>query len=240
MSQAMIPRSYRSATALDGESDVRDDLIYSSIIVGHGGASQQKLFTVPQGQAIPRMVGAAIAPTQLHQLIHSELSTCQDKAGEFGSSIGDAAVRSISLVLEQACPMVATVAGLVGGLNMGFGVYGATPQEVAEVLSKSFFQLKVGGKTMIQGPVGQFPAGAGVSGAIATTQTASTIGFAQNGSNLSGKRIRIPIQIARNDVVTGIIGVPNGAAYVFSVAAGVGQSSMLTCVLGALVRGDVR
>lgn len=235
MSQALIPRSYRSATALDGESDIRDDLVYSSMVIAHGGGSQQKLFTVPQGQMIPRMAGVGIVPTQLHHLIHSELTTNQDKAGEFGSSIGDAAVRSISLVLEQACPIA----------NGTFSTYGATAQEAAEFLSKSFFQFKVGSKVMTQGPVGQFPSSAGLSGAagISTTQNVTTVvtGFAQNGNALlGGRRLKIPVQIARNDVVVGIVGLPNGATYTFSVAAGVGQSTLLTCVLGCLVRGDVR
>lgn len=235
MSQALIPRSYRSATALDGESDVRDDLVYSSLILGHGGGSQQKLFTVPQGQQIPRMVGTGITPTEVHHLTHSELSTNQDKAGEFGSSIGDAAVRSISLVLEQAIPLAAG----------GYGTYGATPHEAAEFLSKSFFQFKVGGKVMTQGQVGQFPSSAGIAGStgISTTQNVTTVvtGFAQNGSALlGGRRLKIPVQIARNDVVVGIVGLPNGATYSFSVQAREGQATMLTCVLGCLVRGDVR
>lgn len=235
MSQALIPRSYRSATALDGESDVRDDLIYSSVILGHGGGSQQKMFTVPQGQAIPKMVGTAIAPTELHHLTHSELSTNQDKAGEFGSSIGDAAVRSISLVLEQALPKA----------DGTFGTYGATPHEAAEFLAKTYFQFKVGGKVMTQGPVGQFPSSAGLAGgmALSTTVTATTkvSGFAQNGAALlGGRRLKIPVAIARNDVVVGLVGLPNGATYSFSVTTGVGQSTMLTCVLGSLVRGDVR
>ncbi|MBU1767882.1 MAG: hypothetical protein KJ648_07260 [Candidatus Omnitrophica bacterium] len=235
MTQAYIPRSFRSATAMEGESDVRDDMIYSALVICHGGSSQQKMFTVPQGQTIPKMAGVGIAPTEAHHLIASELTTNQDKAGELGSSLGDAAVRSISLVLEQALPKA----------DGTFGTYGATPHEAAEFLAKTFFQFKVGGKVMIQGPVGQFPSSAGLSGgqSISTTVTDTTkvTGFAQNGASLlGGRRIKVPIQIARNDVVVGVLGLPNGAAYAFSVASGVGQATLVTCVLGAMVRGDVR
>jgi hypothetical protein len=235
MTQAYIPRSFRSATALEGESDVRDDMIYSSLVICHGGSSQQKMFTVPQGQTIPKMAGVGIAPTEAHHLIASELTTNQDKAGELGSSLGDAAVRSISLNLEQAAPLAAGT----------FGTYGATPLEVAEFMSKTFFQFKVGGKVMIQGPVGQFPASGGIAGStsVSTTVTNTTkvSGFAQNGQSLmGGRRIKVPIQIARNDVVVGVLGLPNGAAYSFSVQSTVGQATLVTCVLGAMVRGDVR
>ncbi len=231
MAKALIPGAkFRSPTALQGQSDIRDDLIYSSIIICHGGGSTQKAFTVPQGQAIPTMAGAGIAPTQAHHLVHTELSTNMEKAGELGASIGDAAVRSIGLNLEAAWPSGA-----------GFNTYGASPREVTEFVNKTYFQFKIGGKVMTQGPAGMFPSVGGVQAQVSTTQNVSTIGFAQNGSPLQGgRKLRIPIQIARTDVVVGLFGLANGATYSFTVQAGVGQETMVTCVLGALVRGDVR
>ena len=64
MSKLLLPDArFRSPTAVDGKADMRDENIYSALVVGSGGAGQQKVFTVPQGQAIPRLVGAAVAPT---------------------------------------------------------------------------------------------------------------------------------------------------------------------------------
>ncbi|MFA6118126.1 MAG: hypothetical protein WC729_29335 [Sphingomonas sp.] len=231
MAKALIPGAkFRSPTALQGQSDIRDELIYSSIVIAHGGGSTQKAFTVPQGQAIPQMKGAAITPTEAHHLTHTELSTCLEKAGELGAGIGDAAVRSIGLNLETAYP-----------LNAGYSAYGASPREVAEFVNKTYFQFKIGGKTMTQGPAGMFPSSGGLQGSVSTTQNVATLGFAQNGNPLSGgRKLRIPIQIARTDVVVGLFGLANGATYSFTVQAGVGQETMVTCVLGALVRGDVR
>ena len=51
----------RSATAVDGKSDMRDENLYSSLVVSHGGSGQQKIFTVPQGQTIPPKKVAAAA-----------------------------------------------------------------------------------------------------------------------------------------------------------------------------------
>ena len=100
MAKVQIPRGAQSPTAHKGKSDFRDDVIYSSVVLGNGGTGSQKMFTVPQGQNVLRMASAA--QTESHQLTHSELTTNLEKAGELGAAIGDASVRSISLILEAA------------------------------------------------------------------------------------------------------------------------------------------
>jgi hypothetical protein len=234
LNKAVLPKGAKSPTSLAGKSDIRDEIIYSSLVVAHAGTGQQKLFTVPQGQAILRMAGTGIAPTQVHHLVMSELTTNLEKAGEFGAGLGDASVRSISLCLETAAPLAAG----------GYAVFGATPQEVCDVLGKSYFQFKVGGKVMTQAPVFAFPASGGANGVvgISTTNNASTVatGVTGNGNLYGGRKLKVPIQIGRNDTVVGVIGTGNSAAYAFSVQANVGQSTLLTCLLGTALRGDVR
>jgi hypothetical protein len=167
---------------------------------------------------------ASAAQTESHQLTHSELTTNLEKAGELGAAIGDASVRSISLILEAASPKS----------NGTYGTFGATPADVADVLSKCYFQFKVGGKVMTQGPVWSFPASGGLSGGVAATANNATRGIASNGSLMRGRNLKVPVQIARNDTVGGVIGTGNSASLVME------NPALLTCLLGALVRGDVR
>src|SRR5258706_6148148 len=103
MADLLLPDArFRSPTAVDGKADMRDENIYSSLVVGHGGAGQQKVFTVPQGQAIPRIVGAGIAPTSAHLLTHSELTTNLTQAGEACSAIRDLTVPPVGITFPNA------------------------------------------------------------------------------------------------------------------------------------------
>src|ERR1700682_3618374 len=89
---------FRSPTAVAGKSDFRDEHVYSAIVVAHGGEGIQKVFTLPQGQAIPELKGSAITATaNAHQLTFTEATTNMNKAGELGSAIGDASIRAIGV-----------------------------------------------------------------------------------------------------------------------------------------------
>lgn len=231
MSQLLLPDArFRSPTAVENRSDMRDDNIYSSLVVGYGGAGIQKAFTVPQGQNIPRLVGSGIAPTSAHLLTHSELTTNLSKAGEAGSSIGDFSVRAVTIGLEQGYYDGA------GALN----TYGCGQQEVIEVLGKTFFQLKIAGKKQLEGPTQFFPTMGGASGGISTTENAVTTSLVTNGNPGMMRRLKIPILVARNDTIEGVFGVASSDSLVFSVASGVGQCSLVWFNLLSLVKGDVR
>ena len=221
---------FRSPTAVPGKADVRDDHVYSAIVLAHGGTGLQKIFTNPQGQSIPTLKGSSITPTATHQLTYTEVTTNLTKAGELGSSIGDASIRAIGLSLEQA------YVGPTGTVS----TYGATNQEACEVASKVFFQFKIAGKTQIQGPTWAFPAAGGVFGSLATTANAVTQGLVVYGPNGLPRRLKLPILVARNDTIEGVIAVAGASSLTFSVASGVGQSTLLTVMLFALVKGDVR
>src|SRR5258706_10457620 len=108
---------FRSPTAVAGKADMRDENIYSAVILAHGGAGQQRIFTIPMGQTIPTLVGSSITVAQNHQKTYAEPTTNLTKAGELGSAIGDASIRSIGLTLEAA-PL---------GVDGTVSAWGATP-----------------------------------------------------------------------------------------------------------------
>jgi hypothetical protein len=222
---------FRSPTAVEGKADMRDENIYSSLVIAHGGAGQQKVFTVPQGQAIPRLVGAGIAPTAAHQLTHSELTTNLTKAGEAGSALGDFSVRGIGITFET---------GYYDGSGVLNGNYGMGQQEVNETLSKTFFQLKIAGKKQIEGATFMFPASGAAYGGISTSEATVTVASMNNGWPGALRRLKLPVLVARTDTIEGIFGVAASSSLVFSVTTGIGQSSLVWFNLYSLVKGDVR
>lgn len=231
MADLLLPDArFRSPTAVEGKADMRDENIFSAMVIGYGGAGQQKVFTVPQGQAIPRLVGSGIAPTAAHQLTHSELTTNLTKAGEAGSAIGDFSVRAIGINFENAW------VDSNGALNS----YGMGQQEVNETLSKTFFQFKIAGKKQVEGATFMFPASGGAYGAVATTENAVTVSQVNNGWPGALRRLKLPILVARTDTIEGVFGVASSSSLTFSVASGVGQSSLVWFNLYSLVKGDVR
>lgn len=231
MSKLLLPDArFRSPTAVEGKADMRDDNIYSSLVVGYGGAGQQKVFTVPQGQAIPRLVGAGIVPTAAHQLIHSEGTTNLTKAGEAGSAIGDFSIRGLGINFENAWY----------DTNGALNTYGMGQQEVNETLSKTFFQLKIAGKKQVEGATFMFPASGGAFGSISSTETSVTVSQVNNGWPGALRRLKLPILVARTDTIEGVFGVDGSANLVYSVSTGVGQCSLVWINLYSLVKGDVR
>lgn len=231
MPKLLLPDArFRSPTAIEDKADMRDENLYSSIVVGHGAAGQQKMFTVPQGQAIPRLVGAGIAPTAAHLLTHSELTTNFTKAGEAGSALGDFSVRGLGITFENG---YYTAPGVLNTYGMG-------QQEVNETLSKTFFRLFIAGKKQIEGATWMFPATGSAFGGIATTGNNTTVATVNNGWPGSMRRLKLPILVGRTDTVEGILGVAGSASLTFSATTGVGQCSLVWCNLLSLVKGDVR
>ncbi len=220
----------RSPTAAAGLSGGRDENIYSAIVVGYGGAGTQKLFTVPEGQAIPRLVGAGIAPTAQHLLIHTKLTTNLGKAGEVGSAIGELSIRSIGLGFETGYYDSA------GVLN----TYGFGQQEVSEVMAKTFMIFRISGTKQIEGPTSFFPAPGAVAGSMASTKNNAINSFLNNGMPGSGRRLKVFLPAGRADQLEVEYGTAGGVTLTFSVASGVGQSSLVWCNLWCGVMADVR
>lgn len=225
---------FRSSTAVDDKADMRDENLYSSIVVAHGASGQKKMFTVPQGQAIPVLAGAGIAPTSPHQLSHTELTTNFTKAGESGSAIGDFSIRGIGITFESAYTVV-------NGENEGsLSGYGMGQQEVNECLAKTFARLIIAGKKQIEGPTWSFPASGSAFGGVATSAENIVASSMSNGWPGALRRLKLPILVARTDTVELVFGVAGSDSLVFSTQAGAGQASLVWCNLHALVAGDVR
>lgn len=234
MQPAMLVPSpvFRSPTAVGGKSDFRDDYVYSALCLQNGGAGQTSLFTIPQGQTIPSLKGSGITATANgHQTTYTESTTNITQAGQLGSGIGDGAIRGIGISLEQAAFTASTGAARA---------FGATQFEVADVLAKCFFQLKVANKPQIGAPVFGFPGAGGSMGSLSTTGNATTVGIANNGWLGMLRRLKVPIPVARNDVLQGVFGVAGGAALAFSVTGSDGQPSLAWVLLTVNVAGDVR
>jgi len=227
--------SLRSPTAVQGTSDMRDENVFSALVLQTGGAGNQTLFTNPRGQAIPSLRGAAIAATpNQHQSTYTELTTNITQSGQLGSSIGDASFRAIGITIENA------YYGPTTGL---MNAYGAGQQEVAEILAKTFFQIRIGGKLQVQGPVLAFPASGGLYGGISASGIAAP-GAVQasvnNGWPGSMRRLKLPILVARTDTVEATYGVAGGSSLVFSTPATPGQPTLVWVNIHALVKGDAR
>ncbi len=233
MPQILLPPSGgRSTTAAQGQSDVRDDHVFSAALLSSGGQGDVVTFTIPKGQNIPTLRGAAITDTTFgHQLKYSPLTTNMTKAGETGSGIGDVGVRSIAIDVE-ASPYTAAGAQ---------STYGAGPLEMADIQNKVSFTLKVGQKEMTKGALRWYGSGGGAGGtlAVATTATTTTLfpALLRNG-DAGPRKFRVPIMIERNDTVEGVLNA--AGALVFSVTTGIGQPTLVWVNLYSNVRGDVR
>ncbi len=221
---------FRSPTAVGGKSGGRDENIYSAIVVGYGGAGTQKLFTVPEGQAIPRLVGSGIAPTAQHLLNHTKLTTNLGKAGEVGSAIGELSIRSIGVGFETG------YYDSSGVLN----TYGFGQQEVSEVMAKTFIIFRISGTKQIEGPTAFFPAPGAVAGTATSTKNNANNSYLNNGWPGSGRRLKVFLPAARTDQIEVEFGTGGGVSLTFSVTTGVGQSSLVWCNLWCGVMADAR
>lgn len=237
MATFIVPKGVRSPTSAPGYGDLRQDWVYSAIVLANGGAGSASIFTVPKGQAIPTLAGSGIAPTDPSQLFYSDLTTNITQAGQLGNAIGDISVKRIGATVQDAYLVPST--GAASG-------YGATSQELPEILSKISFEFKISSKTQAKGPLHSFPGFGGVAGTVGLSTTANNVtkvaAFLANGQpNGEGRTLKLPIQVGRLDQLEGVvlIGGP-GTTLSFSVNTGIGQSTTVWFMLDSVIRGDVR
>lgn len=226
--QMLFPDAkFRSPTAVDGKSDMRDENVYSSVVVTDGGQGNTSAFTVARGQPIP-VLGDATA-VQAHQRIYTELTTNISQNGQLGAAIGDSAFRAIGITIEQGYYDAS------GVLN----TYGAGLQQVSEILAKTFFQLRIAGKLQIQGPSLFFPASGAAFGSIATGSgaTGAVAAVANNGWPGALRRLKLPILVGRTDTLEATYGVAGGSSLEFGETA---QPTLVWFNIFAAVAGDAR
>jgi len=233
----LIPVGPRSATAVDGVSGFTDQNIHSAILLQDGAQGNGKMFTVPQGQGIPAMKGAAtLATANGWQQTYTRLTTIMEKAGELGNGIGDINIRAISVHIEQA-PNLAT--GLVA---TGAAAWGATDLEIAEICGKTSIELRVGKKPYFNGRSADLPSMGGVNGSIATG-TVAKAQISQLGNPGLIRRLRSQIQVARNDTLTVDLEVAGNSALAFretGSGSNPGAPTLYYVILPSFVRGDAR
>jgi len=226
----LFPSPQRSSTALAGVGDVHDDNIYSALVVAHGGVGTVKTFVSGQGSPIPALTGTAIVAANVPgtYTTYSPLTTVIEQSGQLGNSIGDATVRAIGATIDQAA------------VTSGTGVprvFGATSFETKDLLSKTRMEVKVSNKRRILGPTWSFPQTGGAMGF--TTGTNESI--MQNGFP-TGRKLRSPIEISRNDVI--VVEFTADAALAFSdtsfATTHAGQASLVWINMIGTLRSDVR
>lgn len=236
MAQTYLPAGPRSATAASGISDIRDENLYSAVVLQDGGAGPISFFTVPKGQQIPALRGSGVQATpNAWQQIHGDHTTNLEKAGELGDGIGDAGIRGITLHLEAASLAE-------GGEDLELSTYGTTQLEIAELQRKTSFELKVSKKPMFKSPFFAFPTVGGVVGTV-STGTAAVVDISTNGNPGAIRRLVRAIMASRRDTLEGVLTVAGGTALSFRTAGSLenpGNPSLCWCVLPSNIRGDVR
>lgn len=233
----------RPSTAVPGIGDEHDDNIYSAGVLAHGGQGTAKLFVSPQGSAIPKVSGVSDAAWPDHYKTYSPLTTVLEKAGELGNVIGDATVRALGVTFDTAFAQGNITPQDADGVIPTYRAYGATPVEVAEILSKCYMEVKLSNKRRMIGPIWTFPQTGGFAGSAAIAGTLApsanaTFGIATNGSLPTGRRLQRQIVVARNDVL--VCEIVASVALTFSITAAPGQPVLTWVNMISAVRSDVR
>lgn len=231
MGRQYLPAGPRSATAVSGVTDRRDENIYSAAVLQSTGGGPVSMFTVPKGGAIPALQGTVTATANAWQTKYSDTTTNLEKAGELGDGIGDAAIRGIALHLEPN--------GVLA--NATVTAYGAGQLEQADCERKLSFELRVSKKPMFKAPYFALPSvgGALVSNLGATAATTS-LSTATNGRPGAIRRLITHIMVSRRDTLEGVIATGNSSVLLFRSSASDGIPTLLWCILPASVRGDAR
>ncbi len=240
MARSYLPAGPRSATAVPGTTDKRDENIYSAALLQNTGAGSVSLFTVPKGQAIPFIRGTSVASTNAWQLTHGDHTTNLEKAGELGDGIGDAGIRGLSLNVEQAGVLPLTSQG-GGNTSAQLDAYGATAYELMDLQRKCSYELRISKKPMFKSPFFAFPGVGGVAGSVSTTTSNTVRDISTNGAPGRIRRLMTHIMCSRRDTLEGVFSVVGGAQILTRSNGGTdGCPSLLWCVLPSTIRGDAR
>lgn len=232
-----------SPTAVQGQMDKKDFLVYGSILCIYGGTGEQQFFAVNKGQRVPLLgtpsTAASNAPPPWYVQGSDQTTVLQDPS-KLGS-LGDGNVRSIALSAKQA--KQAPTGGGLASINN----YGATPFEIEDINDKCTFFFKIGTKEELQGPAGMFPTNEGAVGGISTTANNTTSSVVTSGIPHQGRGLRYQPRIVRTDNFEARIKTAPGASFVFirtvddtAQSGNTGQPVLLTCTLLFTMDADRR
>ncbi|HUI23375.1 MAG TPA: hypothetical protein VLY82_03170 [Nitrososphaerales archaeon] len=233
MASMVYPSSrYRSVTAATGIGDAHDGQVYNAGVLQNGGTGLLKLFSVQFGQPIPRLSAAGnAAPLQTYQQTYTLTTTNLDRPSQLGDNLGDAAIRGLSITLEQAAIVLTTGAPRT---------WGATQFEVAEITQTCAGEFKIGGKSQMQAPIFGYPQYGGVAGSVATTGNSTTASIALNGAIPVGRELRTPMMLGRYDSLVFEFSVANGYTLAFSAGTTDGRPILCWALFLVDFMSDVR
>ena len=206
---------FRSPVAAAGQSGMRDDHVYSAVLLGSSAASSVNAFAQGQGGTIQSM--GTITGATASQTTFSLVTTNLSQSGVVGSNIGDIGIREIGVQIQQAY-YTASATGLAKSAT------GADQQGVVQILSKVSYQLNLVNKPMNQGPVFAYGSPGGAFGAVGAASTSATAAGIQNGLTSNGmpgqpRRLEVVLAISRIDTIQGIFQVGAGDSLTFTGAA---------------------
>lgn len=212
-SNFLVPTpDFRSPVAAPGQSGMRDDHVYSAVLLGSGAASSVNAFAQGQGGNIQSMgtVTGATASQTTFSLVTTNLS----QSGVVGSNIGDIGIREIGIQVQQAYAK-----GVSTGLTRS--ATGADQQGMVEILSKVSYQLNLVNKPMNQGPVFAYPTPGAAYGSTALASTSATAAGLVNSVVSNGvpgrpRRLEVVLAISRIDTIQAIFQVGAGDSLTFS------------------------
>lgn len=239
MARSYLPAGPRSATAVDGVTDRRDENVYSAVRLQNTAQGSISMFTQAKSGQIPALFGTSTASTNAWQTIYGDNTTNLEKAGELGDGIGDIAVRGIALHVEEAGINTA-VAGTATAGNPT--AYGATQLELADLNRKVSFELKISKKPMFKSPFFCFPSVGGAVASLGVTTNAIAVSTATNGRPGAIRKLITHIMVSRRDTIEGVVAIAGGSSLLFrtSGAGADGIPMLLWGVLPSSVRGDAR
>lgn len=215
-SNFLVPTpDFRSPVAAPGQSGMRDDLVYSAVLVGHGAASSVNAFAQGQGGPIQSM--GTVTGTTAVQTTFSLTTTNLSQSGVVGSNIGDIGIREIGIKIQQA-----SYVGASTGATLS--TTGADQQGAVEITTKMSYQLNLVNKPMQQGPLFAFGSPGDVFGSQAVASTSATAAgivtsLVGNGVPGNPRRLEVVLAISRIDTIQAIFAVGAGDTLAFTAAA---------------------
>jgi len=215
-SNFLVPTpDFRSPVAAPGQSGMRDDHVYSAVLVGHGSAASVNAFAQGQGGPIQSM--GTVTGATASQTTFSLTTTNLSQSGVVGSNIGDIGIREIGIQVQQAY-----AAGASTGLSLS--ATGADQQGMVQITSKMSYQLNLVNKPMNQGPLFAYPSPGGTFGSTAVASTSATQAgivnsVVSNGVPGKPRRLEVVLAISRIDTIQAIFAVGAGDTLSFTNSA---------------------
>jgi len=188
-----VPRVYRRAPVLKKLRDVIEQPFYDTVRLAHGSQSKILLFQEIVGQGTSAIKGSGPK---------TELDTNMIESGRVPKGYA-----------YQINGIGVEVVALFDGTNLTY----PTLETIQSFAMNTLLKLVIGEKPYVKAPVLFLPAGTGISAAVATTQSATTLTPATLGTpqKVNLRKLAIPHRISENRNFYIELDNTNGNAYDF-------------------------